>query len=102
MIDDDVVDEIIEISKETWVRWWNPAETMWKLNFFAKTPQWKPFKKRIYNLKTKFTISTLKNTGKKMKERKWLYKFSWGEWGMPMSMHPRSWMKKLKKEWLLE
>lgn len=102
MIDDDVMKEMIDISRDTGVRWANPADTMWMLNYFAKTPEGKMFRKRIYNLKNRFTVSTLRNSWKKLKERKWLYKFKRGDDGKTRSMHPRSWMKKLRKEWLLE
>ena len=102
IIDDDIVKDIIDVSRETGVRWRNPADTMWMLNYFAKTSEWQPFKKKIYNLKTRFTVSALKNSWKKMRERKWLFKFKRWDEGEIRSMHPRSWMKKLKKEWLLE
>lgn len=75
---------------------------MWMLNNFAKTEEWKKYRNKIYKAKTLFTVSALKNTWNKLNWKKIKFKFKWGEDGYAMSMHPRSWIKTLKREWLIE
>lgn len=98
----EALDMIKDLSKETGVKGKNPGQSMWMLNNFAKTKEWAKFRKRIYKAKTLFTSSALKNTWNKLNWKKIKFKFKWWENGSAMSMHPKSWIKVLKREWLIE
>ena len=83
------------------LKWDNPVHKMWKLNRFAKTKEWKPFKDEIYELKTRFAISLLQNTNNKIGKKLKLKVNRWdGTSAFPF--HPRSWKDRLEELWLIE
>jgi hypothetical protein len=100
-LDKDVIDDINIMAKRFKLYWNNPVHRMWKLNRFAKTEEGKLFRDEIYALKTRFAISLLKNTNRKI-WKKLKLKVNWLEWEKAFPFHPRSWKKQFEEEWLIE